>query len=63
MPTEQGDWSLPAHRRGTLDGLHAARELTWTYLQRVLRWCAGKSPAASAKRSWARCPHRSPQTP
>ncbi|WP_143706727.1 hypothetical protein [Xanthomonas oryzae] len=32
-------WSLPAHRRGTLGGMDAAKELTGTYLQRVLR-CA-----------------------
>ncbi|QER96637.1 hypothetical protein FLG15_09440 [Xanthomonas phaseoli pv. dieffenbachiae] len=60
MHTDQGEWSLPAHRRGTLGGMHAARELTWTYLQRVLRWWAGKGLAASAKTSWA---HRSPQAP
>ncbi|PPU69657.1 hypothetical protein XpiCFBP4643_02125 [Xanthomonas pisi] len=26
--------------------MDAATELTWTYLQRVLRWWAGKGPAA-----------------
>ncbi|RFF37166.1 hypothetical protein DZD52_18275 [Xanthomonas nasturtii] len=41
------DWSLPAHRRGTLSGMDAAPELTGTHLQRVLRWWAGKGPAAS----------------
>ncbi|APO93854.1 hypothetical protein BI313_03875 [Xanthomonas vesicatoria] len=38
--------------------MDAAKELTWTYLQRVLRWWAGKGPAAHAKTSSARCPHR-----
>ncbi|MBB3814306.1 hypothetical protein FHY13_002670 [Xanthomonas arboricola] len=40
------DWSLPVHRRGTLSGMDAAPEPTWTYLRRVLRWWAGKDPAA-----------------
>ncbi|RFF40021.1 hypothetical protein DZD52_08415 [Xanthomonas nasturtii] len=40
------DGSLPAHRRGTSSGMDAAPELTRTYLQRVLRWWAGKGPAA-----------------
>ncbi|MCC8623353.1 hypothetical protein LN473_15460, partial [Xanthomonas vesicatoria] len=35
LGTDQRDWSLPAHRRGTLGGMDAAKELTWTYLQRV----------------------------
>ncbi|PPU65943.1 hypothetical protein XcodCFBP4690_02610 [Xanthomonas codiaei] len=46
MDTDYRDWSLPAHRRGTFGGMDAAKELTWTYLQRVLRWWAGKGPAA-----------------
>ncbi|AZR21534.1 hypothetical protein XvhCFBP2543_18090 [Xanthomonas vasicola] len=45
MHTDQRDWSLPAHRRGTLGGMDAAKELTGTYLQRVLRWWTGKGPA------------------
>ncbi|NMI51043.1 hypothetical protein E1J25_04695 [Xanthomonas hortorum pv. taraxaci] len=44
--TDTLDWSLPAHRRGTLCGMDAAEELTRTYLQRVPRWWAGKGPAA-----------------
>ncbi|PPU37645.1 hypothetical protein XspCFBP7912_00730 [Xanthomonas sp. CFBP 7912] len=47
MHTDQLDWSLPAHRRGTLSGMDAAPEPTWTYLRRVLRWWPGKGPAAS----------------
>ncbi|MCE4355786.1 hypothetical protein NY671_07545 [Xanthomonas hortorum pv. pelargonii] len=47
MHTDHLDWSLPAHRRGTLCGMDAAEELTWTYLQRVPRWWAGKGPAAN----------------
>ncbi|PPT25055.1 hypothetical protein XarbCFBP7629_03250 [Xanthomonas arboricola] len=39
-------WSLPAHRRGTLRGMDAAYAPTGTYLLRVLRWWAGKGPAA-----------------
>ncbi|ASK91581.1 hypothetical protein XAP3CFBP6996_016415 [Xanthomonas citri pv. fuscans CFBP 6996] len=46
MHTDQLDGSLPAHRRGSLGGMDAATELTWTYLQHVLRWWAGKGPAA-----------------
>ncbi|PPT95603.1 hypothetical protein XarbCFBP7408_18970 [Xanthomonas arboricola pv. guizotiae] len=34
--------------RGLDDGLDATKELTGTYLQRVLRWWAGKGPAVSA---------------
>ncbi|AYO93727.1 hypothetical protein DB818_09380 [Xanthomonas perforans] len=49
LHTDQLDWSLPAHRRGTLGGMDAATELTGTYLQRVLRWWAGKDPAVSAQ--------------
>ncbi|PPU36252.1 hypothetical protein XspCFBP7912_07910 [Xanthomonas sp. CFBP 7912] len=49
MRTDQLDWSLPAHRRGTLGGMDAATERTWTYLQRVLRWWAGKGSAAKAQ--------------
>ncbi|ASY86764.1 hypothetical protein C7T86_12480 [Xanthomonas citri pv. malvacearum] len=44
MHTDQRDWPLPAHRRGTLGGMDAATALTGTYLQRVLRWWAGKGP-------------------
>ncbi|PPU37599.1 hypothetical protein XspCFBP7912_00455 [Xanthomonas sp. CFBP 7912] len=29
--------------------MDAATELTWTYLQRVLRWWAGKGPAVKAQ--------------
>ncbi|BAE69698.1 hypothetical protein [Xanthomonas oryzae pv. oryzae MAFF 311018] len=47
---DQLDWSLPAHRRGTLGGMDAATELTRTHLRRVLRWWAGKGPAASVQR-------------
>ncbi len=47
---DQRDWSLPAHRRGTLGGMDAATELTRTHLRRVLRWWAGKGPAASVQR-------------
>ncbi|APO95600.1 hypothetical protein BJD12_11235 [Xanthomonas vesicatoria ATCC 35937] len=42
LGTGHRHWSLPAHRRGTLGGMDAATELTWTYLQRVPRWWAGK---------------------
>ncbi|PPT33034.1 hypothetical protein XabCFBP2524_19490 [Xanthomonas axonopodis pv. begoniae] len=49
MTTGRLDWSLPAHRRRTLGGMDAATELTWTYLQRVPRWWAGKGLAASAQ--------------
>ncbi|MBB3822013.1 hypothetical protein FHY21_002240 [Xanthomonas arboricola] len=49
MQTDHLHWSLPAHRRGTLGGMDAATELTWTYLQRVPRWWAGKDPAAKAQ--------------
>ncbi|PPT44768.1 hypothetical protein XarbCFBP8132_01945 [Xanthomonas arboricola] len=44
--TDHLDRSLPAHRRGTLSGMDAAPEPTRTYLRRVLRWWAGKGPAA-----------------
>ncbi|PPU94091.1 hypothetical protein XpopCFBP1817_10180 [Xanthomonas populi] len=44
--TDPLDWSLRAHRRGTLSGMDAAQEPTGTYLRRVLRWWAGKGPAA-----------------
>ncbi|SUZ29472.1 hypothetical protein CPBF424_33120 [Xanthomonas euroxanthea] len=43
--TDHLDWSLPAHRRGTLSGMDAAPEPTRTYLRRVPRWWAGKGPA------------------
>ncbi|PPU83042.1 hypothetical protein XhhCFBP4925_07980 [Xanthomonas hortorum pv. hederae] len=46
MHTDTLDWSLPAHRRGTLCGMDAAEEPTGTYLRRVPRWWAGKGPAA-----------------
>ncbi|PPU69595.1 hypothetical protein XpiCFBP4643_04120 [Xanthomonas pisi] len=49
MHTDHLDWSLAAHRRGTLSGMDAALELTWTYLQRVPRWWAGKGPAATSQ--------------
>ncbi|CAD1789209.1 hypothetical protein XSP_001207 [Xanthomonas sp. CPBF 426] len=45
MRTDHLDWSLPAHRRGTLSGMDAAPEPTRTYLRRVPRWWAGKRPA------------------
>ncbi|MCE4283058.1 hypothetical protein LYZ78_21655, partial [Xanthomonas hortorum pv. vitians] len=35
LHTDHLDWSLPAHRRGTLCGMDAAEEPTWTYLRRV----------------------------
>ncbi|PPU95774.1 hypothetical protein XpopCFBP1817_07870 [Xanthomonas populi] len=44
MHTDHLDWSLPAHRRGTLRGMDA-----WTYLRRVPRWWAGKDPAARSQ--------------
>ncbi|TXD42606.1 hypothetical protein TR80_014150 [Xanthomonas campestris] len=50
MRTDHLDWSLPAHRRRTLGGMDAATELTGTYLQRVLRWWAGKGLAAHMQR-------------
>ncbi|PPT41164.1 hypothetical protein XabCFBP2524_01060 [Xanthomonas axonopodis pv. begoniae] len=46
MRTDHPDGSLPAHRRGTLRGMEAAPEPTWTYLRRVPRWWAGKGLAA-----------------
>ncbi|AZR24423.1 hypothetical protein XvhCFBP2543_00855 [Xanthomonas vasicola] len=49
MHTDRRHWSLPAHHRGTLGGMDAAKELTRTYLQRVLRWWAGKDPAAKSQ--------------
>ncbi|NHF65354.1 hypothetical protein FFY45_06150 [Xanthomonas hortorum] len=49
MQTDHLDWSLPAHRRGTLCGMDAAVEPTWTYLRRVPRWWAGKDPAANTQ--------------
>ncbi|QBG85365.1 hypothetical protein EYR27_17985 [Xanthomonas oryzae] len=41
--------------------MDAATELTWTYVQRVPRWWAGKGPAASAQiiRSAPDFPHTS----
>ncbi|SUZ28896.1 hypothetical protein CPBF424_27260 [Xanthomonas euroxanthea] len=50
MHTDHLDWSLPAHHRGTLSGMDAAPEPTRTYLRRVLRWWAGKGPAANSQR-------------
>ncbi|PPT41860.1 hypothetical protein XarjCFBP7653_05350 [Xanthomonas arboricola] len=50
MHTDHLNWSLPAHRRGSLSGMDAAPEPTWTYLRRVPRWWAGKGPAANAQR-------------
>ncbi|PPU08247.1 hypothetical protein XarjCFBP7645_12050 [Xanthomonas arboricola] len=47
MHTDHLDWSLSAHRRGTLSGMDAAPEPTWTYLRRVPRWWADKGPAAT----------------
>ncbi|KKY04487.1 hypothetical protein NY64_22150, partial [Xanthomonas citri pv. fuscans] len=61
MHTDQLDWSLPAHRRGTLGGMDAAKELTRTYLQRVPRGRAGKDQA-----SWSVCravPYTHPTLP
>ena len=54
------DWSLPAHRRGTLSGMDAALEPTRTYLRRVPRWWAGKGPAAKPQHqcSTPALPHR-----
>ncbi|PPU79131.1 hypothetical protein XhhCFBP4925_16290 [Xanthomonas hortorum pv. hederae] len=46
MNTDHPDWSLPAHRCGTLCGMDAAEEPTWTYLRRVPQWWTGKGPAA-----------------
>ncbi|NHF64338.1 hypothetical protein FFY45_00700 [Xanthomonas hortorum] len=45
LHTDHLDWSLPAHRRGTLRGMDA-EEPTRTYLRRVPRWWAGKGLAA-----------------
>ncbi|PPT40724.1 hypothetical protein XarjCFBP7653_09045 [Xanthomonas arboricola] len=55
MRTDYPDWSLPAHRRGTLSGMDAAPEPTWTYLRRVPRWWAGKGPAANSQRRGRTC--------
>ncbi|PPV08497.1 hypothetical protein XbrCFBP1976_01670 [Xanthomonas bromi] len=49
LGTDQRDWSLPAHRLGTLGGMDAAKELTRTYLQRVPRGWAGNDPAARSQ--------------
>ncbi|MDG4493940.1 hypothetical protein G8D12_10585 [Xanthomonas vesicatoria] len=49
MRTDTLDWSLPGHRRGTLGGMDAAKELTGTYLQCVPRWWTGKGPATKAR--------------
>ncbi|OQP70562.1 hypothetical protein IA54_016115 [Xanthomonas phaseoli pv. syngonii LMG 9055] len=43
VQNNQFNWSLPAHRRGTGGGMDDATELTWMYLQRVLRWWAGRA--------------------
>ncbi|PPU35678.1 hypothetical protein XspCFBP7912_09230 [Xanthomonas sp. CFBP 7912] len=60
MHTDHLHWSLPAHRRGTLGGMDAATEPTGMYLRRVLRWWAGKGPAAKAQMIRLRliCPDR-----
>ncbi|PPT21423.1 hypothetical protein XarbCFBP7629_11280 [Xanthomonas arboricola] len=69
MHTDHPDRSLPAHRHGTLSGMDAAPEPTRTSLRRVLRWWAGKGPAAKqqinnqSQVSGARRPHRSRDTP
>ncbi|RJS05992.1 hypothetical protein XnspCFBP7698_07550 [Xanthomonas sp. CFBP 7698] len=42
--TDHLHWSLPAHRRGTLGGMDAATEPTWTYLRRVPRRYTCKRP-------------------
>ncbi|MBB5767406.1 hypothetical protein GGR67_001436 [Xanthomonas arboricola] len=47
MHTDPLHWPLPAYRRGTLSGMDAAPEPTWTYLRRVPRGWAGKGRAAS----------------
>ncbi|SUZ28841.1 hypothetical protein CPBF424_26680 [Xanthomonas euroxanthea] len=51
LRTDYPDWSLPAHRRGTLSGMDAAPEPTRTYLRRVLRWWAGKDLQQSRRSS------------
>ncbi|PPT41236.1 hypothetical protein XabCFBP2524_01485 [Xanthomonas axonopodis pv. begoniae] len=64
LRTDHRDWSLPAHRRGTLSGMDAAPEPPGMDPRRVLRRWAGKGPAANVqRRSGARCPHRSRDTP
>ncbi|KOR39427.1 hypothetical protein ADT25_22290 [Xanthomonas oryzae] len=50
LHTDQNDWFLPAHRRGIRGGMDPATELARTYLQRVVRWWAGKGTAAKAQR-------------
>ncbi|MFS8433310.1 hypothetical protein EIQ01_11635 [Xanthomonas campestris pv. raphani] len=62
MRTDHLDWSLSAHRRRTLGGMDAATELTGTYLQRVLRWWAGKGLAAHMQRRM-RCAIAARNTP
>ncbi|PMR86301.1 hypothetical protein C1H21_19545 [Xanthomonas arboricola pv. juglandis] len=57
--TDQLDWSLSAHRRGTLRGMDAAPEPTWTSLRRVPRGWAGKGPAANSQRQ-GRCEGTAP---
>ncbi|PPU74099.1 hypothetical protein XmelCFBP4644_06605 [Xanthomonas melonis] len=46
LRTDALDWSLFAHRCGTLRGMDAAQEPTRTYLRGVLRWWTGKGLAA-----------------
>ncbi len=46
MHTDHLDWSLPAHRRGTVCGMDAAIEPPGTDSRRVPRWWAGKGLAA-----------------
>ncbi|RFF37463.1 hypothetical protein DZD52_16595 [Xanthomonas nasturtii] len=50
LRNDQLDWSLPAHRRGTLSGMDAAPEPPGTDSRHVLRWWAGKGPAAKVQR-------------
>ncbi|NHF64356.1 hypothetical protein FFY45_00800 [Xanthomonas hortorum] len=63
MHTDHLDWSLPAYRRGTLCGMDAAEEPTRTYLRRVLRWWAGKDPAARPQISRSATDASTPSNP
>ncbi|RJS05615.1 hypothetical protein XnspCFBP7698_05345 [Xanthomonas sp. CFBP 7698] len=49
MHADHLHWSLPAHRRRTLSGMDAAPEPPGTDSRRVLRWWAGKGPAAKPR--------------
>ncbi|NMI20673.1 hypothetical protein XhhCFBP4925_01055 [Xanthomonas hortorum pv. hederae] len=61
MHTDHRDWSLPAHRRGTLCGMDAAEEPTRTCLRRVPRWWAGgPSYEVTALSPCNRCTHIAP---